>query len=354
MKKNITILLLLLLPIALFAQSEALIFKIKEHDFGNIKEESGMVSCIFKFENQGKVPIIINAVQASCGCTTPVWTKEPVLPSKMGMVKVTYNPANRPGKFAKTITVTTSAGSKQLLIKGIVSPRPKSLSELYPKKMEQLRLTTSYVMFNEIGNKQQRVITVNVVNDSQEDVLVTFAKTPSYFEVHMDKSSLKPKEKGQIKVTYDASKTNFWGFNSDIIPVLVNGVQKAANNLIVTATVIEDFSNMNKEEIENAPVLGIDKFEKQFQSVIAGDKVKTQFKITNIGKRPLILHKIDTSSEALEVKIGKMVIQPNTQEVLDVTFDTAGKNGYQNQQITIITNVPNFPIANFRISGIVE
>lgn len=354
MKKKILFLLLLALPIALFAQSEALKFIQTTHDFGTIKEDGGSVTHVFEFENQGKVPVIINAVQASCGCTTPIWTKEPVLPGKKGVVKVSYNPINRPNKFTKTVNITTNLGTKQLLIKGFVTPRPKTLAEMYPKKMEQLRLMTSYVMFNEIGNKQEKKITVDVVNDSKEDITVSFGEMPDYITTGMEKKSLAPKEKSQIEVVYKAEKTGFWGFNSDIIPVFVNGLVKSSNSLIVTATVIEDFSKITKEEREKAPALGVDKFETQFQSVVGGDKVKTQFKLTNVGKQPLILRKIDASSDALEIKSSKSIIQPGTQETLDVTFDTTGKKGYQNQQITLITNAPALPVVTFRISGIVE
>lgn len=354
MKKKMLILLLSLLPIILIAQSETVKFKTTEYNFGTIKEEGGSVTHIFEFENQGKVPIIINAVQASCGCTTPVWTKEPVLPNKKGIIKVTYNPINRPNKFVKTITVTTNLGKQQLVIKGFVTPRPKTLAETYPKKMEQLRLMTSYVMFNEIGNKQEKKIKVDVVNDSKENITISFGKMPAYITVSIKNKSLSPNEKSQIEIVYNAAKANFWGFNSDIIPVYVNKVVKSSNSLIVTATVVEDFSEMTKEDIEKAPILGIDKFETQFQAVISGDKVKTQFKLTNIGKQPLILRKIDASSDALEVKASRTTIQPGTQETLDVTFDTSGKKGYQNQQIMIITNVPDLPVITLRISGIVE
>ncbi len=64
---------------------------------------------IFSFTNTGKVPLILNDVKASCGCTTPEWTKEPVLPGKNGTIRVTFNPKNRPGSFSKTIQVNSNA-----------------------------------------------------------------------------------------------------------------------------------------------------------------------------------------------------------------------------------------------------
>ncbi len=354
MKKNILILMLIFSPFLVFAQKDVLEFKEMEFDFGTIKEEGGKVTHIFEFKNNGRVPIIINSVKASCGCTTPLWTKKPVLPNKVGLIKVTYNPLNRPSKFIKTVTVTTNVATKKLVIKGLVTPRPKTIAELYPKKMEELRLTTSYVMFNEIGNKQKKKIEVKVINDSKENITLSFAKIPDYVSIKMKNKVLKPKEKGVIEVTYLAKNAKFWGFHSDLIPLLVNGKKRASNNLVVTATVIEDFSGMSKKDMEKAPLVGVDKFEANFNSAIAGDKVKTQFKLTNIGKSPLVLRSVDGSYQNLKIEISETKIAPDKQAIIDVTFDTSGKKGYQNQQITLITNAPDLPILTLRIIGIVE
>jgi hypothetical protein len=69
--------------------------------------------------------LVINRVQASCGCTTPTWTKEPIEPGKSGSIVVTYNPLGRPGIFVKTITVYSNATDEQtvLIIKGDVIPK---------------------------------------------------------------------------------------------------------------------------------------------------------------------------------------------------------------------------------------
>lgn len=92
------------------------------HDFGKIKQ-GVPVTHEFKFTNNTKVPLIITNVQASCGCTTPAWTREPVLPGGEGYIKATYNAA-AVGAFNKTVTVTANveSGFVQLTIKGEVDP----------------------------------------------------------------------------------------------------------------------------------------------------------------------------------------------------------------------------------------
>lgn len=91
-------------------------------DFGKIKQ-GVPVTHEFKFSNAGKVTLLITNAQASCGCTTPDWTKDPVPPGKNGFIKATYS-AGGSGAFDKTVTVTSNAdgGPVVLRIKGEVVP----------------------------------------------------------------------------------------------------------------------------------------------------------------------------------------------------------------------------------------
>ena len=82
-------------------------FNEQEHNYGTI-QKGGDGSCQFTFTNEGNEPLILSNVKASCGCTTPSWTKEPVMPGQSGTIKVTYNTKNL-GSFNKTVTVTSNA-----------------------------------------------------------------------------------------------------------------------------------------------------------------------------------------------------------------------------------------------------
>lgn len=94
------------------------------HDFGKVAEESGSVSCEFKFTNTGTKPLLIQDIRTSCGCTTPSYTKDPVLPGKEGVIKVTYSTRGRVGKINKRVTVFTDEPDKvyTLSIAGEVLP----------------------------------------------------------------------------------------------------------------------------------------------------------------------------------------------------------------------------------------
>ncbi len=79
-----------------------------EVDFGNVDGKSGDNSRNFVFKNTGKAPLLITQATGSCGCTVPEWPKEPIAPGKTGVIKITYDIANRPGKIDKMVTITTN------------------------------------------------------------------------------------------------------------------------------------------------------------------------------------------------------------------------------------------------------
>ncbi len=94
----------------------------------------------FKFTNTGKEPLILTSVRASCGCTTPSWTRDPIAPGEKGVIKVKYD-TGRVGNFTKTVTVQSNAanGTVTLQIKGKVSPKPQV--QTTPTKSENSKIS---------------------------------------------------------------------------------------------------------------------------------------------------------------------------------------------------------------------
>lgn len=87
------------------ANAPVMKFEKDTYNFGKIKQ-GDKVSYEFKFTNVGKTPLIISNAVASCGCTIPEWPKEPVKPGDGGVIKVTFNSANKSGLIDKLITIT--------------------------------------------------------------------------------------------------------------------------------------------------------------------------------------------------------------------------------------------------------
>ena len=96
-------------PAAPKADMAVAVFESQNFDFGKVKQ-GVPVTHEFTFTNKSKVTMVIIGVQASCGCTTPDWTKDPIPPGGQGFVKATYNAAGL-GAFDKSVTVTANVES---------------------------------------------------------------------------------------------------------------------------------------------------------------------------------------------------------------------------------------------------
>ena len=113
MKRTIFLLLILFTANISFAQEETkskgkgeMKFEKTHHDFGVFAPDTAILTFDFVFTNVGKEPIIIHQASASCGCTVPEYTLEPIMPGGKGKISVTYNgKGRRPGVFRKSITV---------------------------------------------------------------------------------------------------------------------------------------------------------------------------------------------------------------------------------------------------------
>ena len=125
------------LPKAAVTVMETLVLKEAEFDFGKIPQGKP-VTHVFEIINKGKDSLKIFNVQASCGCTTPVWEKDkPIAPGASAQITVGYNAAAE-GPFTKPVTITYNGSeNKQLFIKGEVwktpaasAPENKSLDDL--------------------------------------------------------------------------------------------------------------------------------------------------------------------------------------------------------------------------------
>lgn len=95
-------------------------FEKETYDFGKIPQGKP-VTAELKFTNTGEEPLIISAVQPTCGCTVANYTKTPVKKGESGSITLTYNAA-AVGPFNKAVTVNSNARTpvKYLYIKGEV------------------------------------------------------------------------------------------------------------------------------------------------------------------------------------------------------------------------------------------
>ncbi|GAA4470676.1 hypothetical protein GCM10023189_59770 [Nibrella saemangeumensis] len=94
------------------------------YDFGTITE-GDTVEHVFKFVNTGDIPLIINNITASCGCTMPEWPREPIAPGAESSIKVRFNSRSKRGEQYKTVSIfaNTDPAITDLQFRVMVNPK---------------------------------------------------------------------------------------------------------------------------------------------------------------------------------------------------------------------------------------
>ena len=111
--------------VALPRPADVLQLKETGHNFGKIPQGRPAVY-VFEIVNTGSIPLKLDNVQASCGCTTPEWSRDAIEPGAVAKIRVGYN-AYADGPFTKTVTIVYNTNqTKTLTISGEVYKAPVS------------------------------------------------------------------------------------------------------------------------------------------------------------------------------------------------------------------------------------
>jgi len=361
MKKS-TLLMTLLLLIATGSAlaGPTITFPTKTHDFGNIKEADGTASYDFVFYNKGDAPLIILKAIASCGCTTPLFTKEPIAPGTSSTIKVTYTTLGRPSTFHKTITVYSNdpdAPNVVLVIQGFVIPRGEDPETTYPKNMQGFRLKRTMVPMLEtkIGSIKTEVI--DVINTNKTPMILSFHKVPAHVQVSASNTVLQPNQAGVITIKYMAQLANDYGKREDSFYVVTNNKEKTNpnNRIYLSANITEDFSRLTADNRANAPVATFSENRINFGKMVRGTSKTMSVTLTNNGKSILFIRKIIPDYDGLKITPANKTIAPGKTIRINISFNAGTFDGNVVQRFTIITNDPNASVnrlfINAQVSG---
>jgi len=351
MKKIFAVMAVALSAITMMAQQPVITFSKTEHDFGKINEADGRVSTVFEFKNDGMAPLVLSNVRASCGCTTPNWTREPVEPGQTGKITVTYNPNGRPGRFQKTITITSNATepTTKVFIKGEVIPKPaQPAPNSYPVKMGDLSLKAKSVNFGTVKKGQSIFHDIEYANQTDHDITVDLATRAedNFLISQVTLPTVKPNQTGKIALSFDGAACKLYGPVEVSAVVVVNDKQINSDEykLNLKAEVIEDFSELTEAERQQAPILVADQVI-DFGDVVAGKKVKKALALQNAGVNPLFVRRVYNPNEGILKATAPASLKSGKKGELKVELNAIqdGKPlapGKYSRQITLYTNDP--------------
>ena len=248
---------LVLCVLALAARAQGVLtFERTDHDFGKVPEGT-MATYEFRFKNTGNQPIVIANAQASCGCTTPEWTKAPVMPGKSGIIKAVYNSAGRPGVFAKTVTVVSNASepSKVLSLKGTVLTKEELRATLTPAQLAaspRLVLERPAYDFGRVEAGQQSIARIGVRNTGPKDLVLSTVSSACYCVGYRSvPAPIKPGQSAVVELVYAQRAV---GPATEVVTLASNDMH-GDTQLTLKAVVVKDLvpTSLVKESGSSVP-----------------------------------------------------------------------------------------------------
>lgn len=347
-----------LVGVAMMAQQPVITFEKTEHDFGKINEGDGRVSVEFAFKNEGMAPLVLSNVRASCGCTTPTWTKEPIEPGQKGSITVTYNPNGRPGRFQKTVTITSNASepTTKVYIKGEVIPKQAKPVNKYTIAVGDINLKSKMLDLGSIKKGESKSGNLEYSNLKAEEHQVELTNSSEAFLLNnVSLASVKQNEVGQFQFRIDTKDPKLYGPVEAFAYVVVDGkrVIDEDHKLTVKANIVEDFSAMSVEQKQQSPIIEVGKSQ-DAGKVAAGKVLKFTFPVKNIGVNPLEIRRIYSNDKSLNIKQPKSIKSGKKGSVI-VEINTKGlQAGAYKREVVIISNDCINPIQKVTIEFFVE
>ena len=156
-----------------------------------------------------------------------------------------------------------------------------------------------------------------------------------------------------IFFTFHTIDTNKLGLYIDEVRFAIDGHEQY-QHFVLNANIQERFKPLSPKEMEIAPIIEINSREHDFGNMYGGERKTTNISITNKGKTPLIIRKIETSCGCTVPTLANRIIPPNQSTTLEIGFQARGKLGKQNKTITIHCNDPQTPIVKYSIRCFIE
>ncbi len=338
-------------------QAEPIVFGEKIHDFGEIAEEGGNAEFEFALVNNSGRTIKIVSVQASCGCTTPGWTQQPIAQGKGGFVKVSFDPRGRPGYFSKSLTVTTDFDANPIIlqIKGQVkSGTIEASSKDFPAANGNLRFKfNSFNLGRVYLNKGAQAKEFSIYNGGDKAIHFDKAITPAQIKVQLPET-INPKEEKKIKISFDAKSRGEYGFITDTIEILTDDVDQPRKSFPVYTTVEEYFPPLTAEESRLAPQLLLDANAVDMGRARQGISLEKEAVIKNNGKKELFIRAVKPNCKCISTTLSQNKIPVGGEARLNILLTSEGRTGTQQKAITIYSNDPRNPVQRITLTAYIE
>ncbi len=355
------------------------------HNFGDIMTTDGPVKAVFTAKNISKAPMVIHNVVSSCGCTDVEWTRQPIKPGESGTINATYKNEDGAYPFDKALTVYVS-GVKQpiiLRLRGEVHEKELTLADKYPVHFGDLGFKSVDISCGNLTQGKRKGGEVLVANIGTKPIDVRFEDVSECLALELAPNPIPVGETARLIYTVTTDR-NHWGRNHYYAAPVIDGkkhkaevvlpanrkaapagsdymlsdpdpyIGKGKEMIAVVGTTREDFLSWSNSQMDNGSNPIADQSTFALGKVKAGTKVKGSFTITNTGRSPFKLYKVDTETRRI-VTSSFSELAAGSKGVLQFTLDTEGMSkGEHVVLLMLTTNSPLRPIMNLFVTCLVE
>lgn len=323
------------------------------HSIGQI-EWKHPVTVQYTITNTGDQPLVLTEVEPDCACSVAQWTQTPIAPGAKGTVNVTFD-AKALGHFQKSVAIYSNAEPHLVYLKfnGEVVREIKDFTRTHPYLIGQIRIDKNSLDFPDIQHGEHPVIYIGVVNLSDRPYEPVLMHLPSYMEMEAKPNVLQKGEKGIITLTLNSEKLTDLGLTQASVYLSRFGGDKVGeeNEIPISAILLPDFSGMTDAEKANAPSISLSTKDIDLSSILAKkSKARKDITITNTGRAPLQISKLQVFHPAVGANLKKSILQPGESTRLRVTLEkkNIGKKR-RHLRLLMITNDPMQPKVEINI-----
>lgn len=277
---------------------------------------------VFGFSNKGNSPLQIVKVHPMCGCTEVSYSQESVEPGQRGEVVVTYDAAIL-GTFYKEVEVFTNAQEEPiyLAMQGSVVTEVQDYSGEYPIDLGNVKLLSNCIEFENVNKGDRPVVELRLVNTEHVAFKPELMHLPPYLSAEAVPENIPAGKPGVVRITLDSEKLPQYGLtqtNVYLARYLGDKVSEA-NEILVSAVLLPDFSKLTREQLEHAPQLSLSTADVNMGPLGKKKKITQTVIVTNTGKSTLNIQQVQVFNKALTVALGNRTLAPGKSTKLKIS-----------------------------------
>lgn len=301
----------------------------------------------FDLRNAGNAPLVITAVNPSCGCTKVNWSTVAIEPGGTGRITAEYD-ARLLGTFQKELEVYTNAAAEPvyLTIQGRVVAAMTDYSGSFPFDLGAVKLSASEVEFDDVNLGDRPVAELQVVNASRNSYTPQLMHLPSYLDVKYIPERLAGGRVGRIQLTLNSEMLKNYGLTQTTIYLArFPGDQVGPDNEITLSTVLlPAFAHLSADQMAAAPRIALSEDSVNIGSMGNKEKVTHSIYVKNTGASPLFINSVQVYGKSLGVSLSSRTIQPGRVARLKITVSKHYlSKSKSTPRVLLITNDPSRP-----------